>query len=267
MMRKIAIFFLFMTNLILSGQVVDTAILRVQGKDSTMEIIDYLESAPIFPGGDKEIWCFFESNFRYDILNITNLKATYFVKFIVDTTGYTSKIEFISTKPHINHENIEDSLIKKEIVRVFHLMPKWIPAKSNGTKVPCPYVLAFDIPYNKFKCNHQKKFINVEYKPDSPAEFIEGSGKTGYERMTNFIKQNLKWPSQDDCQGRVFISCIVDKSGKANHFEYIRRLDPDFDEEAMRVVKSMPRWRPAMKNNKKVNTIIVIPVTFKILNE
>jgi TonB family protein len=253
-MKKIAFIFLIMTNLILKGQVVD----------SSLTIIDYLESAPVFPGGNKEIWCFFESNFNYDNLNKTNLKATYFVKFIVDTTGFTSKIDFISTKPEINQDLIEDSIIKKEIIRVFHLMPKWIPAESNGTRVPCSYVLAINIPYNNFKCNHQKKLINVEYKPDSPAEFIEGSGKTGYERMMNFIKQNLNWPSQDDCQGRVFISCIIDKSGKASHFEYIRRLDPAFDEEAMRVVKNMPRWKPAMKNNKKVNTIIVIPVTFKI---
>jgi hypothetical protein len=255
-MRKLAIILLLITNLTLTGQI----------PDSTIEIIDYLETAPTFPGGDKEIWCFFENNFRYDILNTTKIKARYFIRFIVDTTGYPSNIEFIATRPEIKDNYSDDSLIKREILRVFHFMPKWNPAEIQGTKVPCRYVLPIEIPYNNFKCHRQNLRRNIEYNPDIPAEFIEGLGQTGYERMINYLNLHLQWPSQDDCEGKVFIKCIINKSGKPIHFEFVRRLCPDFDNEAMRVVMGMPKWKPATKNNKKVRSTVVIPITFKILN-
>lgn len=254
-MKKLAFLILFLSSINVAGQIAD----------STIQIIDYLETAPTFPGGDNELWCFFESNFRYETLNSTDINAKYFVQFIIDTTGYPTNIEFIATRPHFENHHLEDSLIKREILRVFKLMPKWNPAEVHGTKVPCRYVLPIEIPYNKFKCGSLNQFRNIEYKPDIPAEFISGQGKTGHERMINYLNNHLQWPSQDDCQGRVFIKCIIEKSGKLSNFEFIRKLCPDFDTEAMRVVMEMPKWRPATKNNKKVRSIVVIPVTFKIL--
>jgi|WetSurMetagenome_2_1015567.scaffolds.fasta_scaffold00200_16 hypothetical protein len=253
-MKKLAIFILFLSTVTAAGQ----------RADSTVCIIDCLESAPTFSGGDEKLFCFFESNLDFDILNSTELNTRYLVRFIIDTIGYPTNIKFMEIEPHFENHSPEDSLIRREILRVFKLMPAWVPARVNGTKVPYGYVIPFDIPYYKFYCGYLNQVRNVEYKPDIPAEFIFGQGKTGHERMINYLGKHLKWPSQDDCQGKVIIKCVINKSGKPCHFEIVHRLCPDFDNEAMRVVKKMPKWKPAIKNNKKVRSIAIIPVAFKI---
>jgi TonB family protein len=254
-MKKIIFLTLCLLSTTAFGQIID----------STMEIIDYVETAPTFPGGDKELWCSIENNLNYEILNSTKINAKYFIQFIIDTTGYPTKIDFIAIRPSFKGHQLEDSLIKREILRVFNLMPKWNPAELQGIKVPCRYVLAIEIPYEQFKCGEQNHLGNIEYRPDIPAEFIFGQGTTGHERITSYLNSKLQWPSQDDCQGRVIIRCVVKKSGELSNFEVVRKLCPDFDKEALRVVMEMPKWKPAIKNNRKVRSIVYIPVVFKLL--
>jgi hypothetical protein len=127
-----------------------------QVADSTLEIIDYIETSPTFPGGDDSLWCFIENNLKLEILNSTTIHARYFVKFIIDTSGYPSNIEFIATRPSFENHLTEDNLIKSEIQRLFKFKPKWNPALLRNVKVPCGYIMAFSVPYIDFKCQYLK---------------------------------------------------------------------------------------------------------------
>jgi TonB family protein len=251
MKKLLALYLFFLSNAIFS-----------QVNDSTVQIIDPIESMPTYPGGPNSLFCSIEKNLNYQIINFTDIKAKYFIRFTIDTIGKPFDFEFIATVPQLDHSSNADTLIRNEIRRVLKLLTNWNPALLDGKKVPCRFVLQFKIPYTQFKCDEIKKYKNIEYDPDLSADFNEAKGVTRLDRINNYLNTNIRWPSQADVQGRVVIKCIVEKSGSLRDFEFIRRLDPDFDAEAMRVVKEMPKWSPAIKNNKPVRSIIVIPIKF-----
>jgi hypothetical protein len=83
--------------------------------------------------------------------------------------------------------------------------------------------------------------------------------------LKEFIKLNIKYPDNGmDCQGKVYISCVVEKDGHISSKKYIRKLCKGFDENALSVVDLMKKWKPGYKNNKPVRTWIVIPIGFTI---
>lgn len=236
-----------------------------QENDSTIQIIDPVESMPTFQGGDNQLWCFIESNLRYDIINFTSIKTRYFIRFTIDTVGYPKDFEFIATVPRLDNQTINDSLIRDEILRVLKLMPKWNPAVlGDGHKVWCRYVLPIRVPYTEFRCGEFKQDKNIDYAPDSLADFKVGVGQNTIERINKYLYGNLIWPSQMECTGKVVIKCVVEKSGELSNFEYILRLCPEFDDEALRVIKEMPKWTPAITKNKPVRSVVVITSKFKI---
>ena len=89
----------------------------------------------------------------------------------------------------------------------------------------------------------------------------------GIEKMFEFIADNLRWPGDDDSciQGRVVVSFIVEKDGSLTDVKVIKSLDPAFDKEAIRVVKSMPKWEPGMWRGKPARVHYCIPIKFRLL--
>ena len=88
----------------------------------------------------------------------------------------------------------------------------------------------------------------------------------GPEKMFEFIANNLRWPDDDACiQGRVVVSFIVEKDGSLTDVKVIKSVDPAFDKEAIRVVKSMPKWEPGMWRGKPARVHYCIPIKFRLL--
>lgn len=88
---------------------------------------------------------------------------------------------------------------------------------------------------------------------------------TGEKGMMKFISDNLKYPKNDICiEGRVVIRFLVKDDGMIDSVKVLRGIHPDFDNEALRVVKLMPRWIPAKLNGKGIENWFTLPITFKI---
>jgi hypothetical protein len=235
-----------------------------QVNDTTDIIIDRFEQMPIFPGGFNSIWCFLEENFRYDILNDDNKTIRYFIKFVIDSSGRAKNFNIIASLPQNVNNDYRDSLRRSEIIRVFELMPRWEPAKQHDRKISCWYTIPIKTPYTEFKCAQFKNRGYIENRPDSLAQFNFGNGITNQMRINNFLYSNLIWPKDSECTGRVIIKCVVEKSGQLSNFEFVRKLCPELDAEALRILKIMPNWHPAIKDNKPVRSIVVIPVLFRL---
>ena len=87
----------------------------------------------------------------------------------------------------------------------------------------------------------------------------------GTEKMFEFIADNLRWPDDDACiQGRVVVSFIVEKDGSLTDIKVEKSIDPLFDKEAVRVVKTMPKWEPGMWNGKPARVKYCIPIRFRL---
>lgn len=99
-------------------------------------------------------------------------------------------------------------------------------------------------------------FDVVEQMPSFPG---------GSEALFNYLSENITYPKdcEDVCvQGRVIITFIVEKDGSITNAEVVKSVHPSFDEEALRVVKAMPRWIPGKQNGKNIRVKYSIPVSF-----
>ncbi len=93
-------------------------------------------------------------------------------------------------------------------------------------------------------------------------EFPGGMGE-----CMKFLSKNIQYPEEamkNDVQGRVIIQFVVKKDGSISNPTVARSVDPLLDEEALRVVNAMPKWKPGMHEGKAVNVKYTIPVMFKL---
>ena len=236
-----------------------------QVNDSIETLIDPIEIMPVFPGGDDSMFCFIESNLNYKILNYsTDSTGRLLFKFVIDSTGLVRNVELLIPTPKKVFRNKE---IETEVSRVLKLMPKWKPATMDGKKVSCGYTYPFFIPYSFFKCSKYASEEQISSRIDFPADFKFGNEKTKQERVNKFIKSHLKYPVEEEessIQGVIYVKCTVEPNGELKEFKIIRSLDPYCDREAIKAIKQMPNWVPAIKNDKPVRSEIVIPIIFKL---
>lgn len=82
-----------------------------------------------------------------------------------------------------------------------------------------------------------------------------------------FLQENIKYPKsaqERKIEGRVIVQFVVEKDGTPTEFKVVRSIDPALDEEALRVLKAMPKWKPGMQKGQPVRVKYTIPVSFKL---
>ncbi len=101
-------------------------------------------------------------------------------------------------------------------------------------------------------------FTVVESMPEYPG---------GPEEMMRFIAQNIKYPPiarESGIQGRVFVNFVVEPNGSVSNVKVLRGIGGGCDEEAIRVVQSMPKWTPGRQRGKAVRVSFNLPVRFTL---
>lgn len=85
--------------------------------------------------------------------------------------------------------------------------------------------------------------------------------------MEKWVYPNLKYPEsavRAGVQGRVMVDFIIDKEGKVTDVRVVKSVDPELDEEAVRVVSASPKWKPGRMGGRKVRTSVTVPVEFRL---
>ena len=85
--------------------------------------------------------------------------------------------------------------------------------------------------------------------------------------MEKWVYPNLKYPEsavRAGVQGRVMVDFIIDKEGKVTDVRVVKSVDPELDEEAVRVVSASPKWKPGRMGCRKVRTSVTVPVEFRL---
>jgi protein TonB len=104
----------------------------------------------------------------------------------------------------------------------------------------------------------EKPFDVVEQMPTFPG---------GDSELLSFLSKNVKYPVsalENGIQGRVIVRFVVNKNGEVDRAEILRSLDSACDREALRVVKSMPKWIPGRQNGENVSVWFTLPINFRI---
>jgi protein TonB len=101
-------------------------------------------------------------------------------------------------------------------------------------------------------------FVVVENQPEFPG---------GQAAMMKFLSENIKYPviaQENGIQGRVICNFVVERDGSITDVQVVRGVDPSLDREAVRVIQSMPKWKPGMQRGKPVRVRFTLPVVFRL---
>ena len=105
----------------------------------------------------------------------------------------------------------------------------------------------------------QQIFTVVEEMPDFPDGGLQG--------LLKFLAKNIKYPviaHENGIQGRVVCAFVVNKDGSIVDIEVLRGVDPSLDKEAVRVLSTMPKWKPGKQRGKPVRVKYTVPVMFRL---
>ncbi|WP_251620883.1 energy transducer TonB [Odoribacter lunatus] len=115
------------------------------------------------------------------------------------------------------------------------------------------------------------QFNELEEEDTGEAEIFrvveEQPGFNG--NMNKWLKDNLKYPviaQENGVSGKVYVEFVVEKDGSITDVKVVRSVDPSLDKEAVRVVKSMPKWKPGKQRGKPVRVAYTIPINFTLSN-
>lgn len=89
----------------------------------------------------------------------------------------------------------------------------------------------------------------------------------GESAMKSYLSSTVKYPivaQENGVQGRVIVQGIINKDGSLSDVKISRSIEPSLDREALRVVKAMPKWRPAKIKGRPVRTKCSIPIVFRL---
>ena len=92
----------------------------------------------------------------------------------------------------------------------------------------------------------------------------------GIEAMNRFLAQNIIYPTlakQKNIHGKVLISFIIEKNGSISNIKVIKDIGEGCGEEGMRIVKLMPKWKPAQQKSEPVRQQFVLPISFQLTNK
>ena len=85
--------------------------------------------------------------------------------------------------------------------------------------------------------------------------------------INKWLGKNVKYPviaQENNIQGRVTVQFVIERDGSITDVKVLRGVDPSLDKEAVRVVKSMPKWKPGKQRGKPVRVSYTVPINFRL---
>ena len=128
-------------------------------------------------------------------------------------------------------------------------------SEETGQAVEVKYV---PVEVEEEEPEEQQIFQVVEEMPEFPGGMAE---------CLKFLGKNIKYPTisqENGVQGKVIVQFVVNKDGSIVDPVVVRSVDPYLDKEALRVIKTMPKWKPGKQRGKAVRVKYTVPVTFKL---
>ncbi|MBR6884096.1 MAG: energy transducer TonB [Prevotella sp.] len=122
----------------------------------------------------------------------------------------------------------------------------------------CMMTLGAQAQQQKGNTEPQDVFDVVEDMPQYPG---------GMQAMLSFLQENITYPKdaqEKKISGRVLVTFVVEKDGSISNVETVKSVFPSLDEEAVRIVKAMPNWKPGKQNGKVVRVKYTLPISFSL---
>ena len=219
-----------------------------------------LDVGPSFPGGKEVLKRYMELNTHYpEEAKSAGIAGRVIIGFMIEPNGNIVNVTVLkSVHP----------LLDAEAVRVISAMPRWTPGLVDGK----PVRVRTRIPVTFGKTSTRHDTISTDAttskdKEDALKTHKQPSFPGGSDALKKYLSENLRYPEDAQkagIQGNVTICFIVEEDGSISCLEIEKPLHPSLNEEALRIVKEMPRWEPGMKKGKPVSIRYHLPIMFKL---
>ena len=254
----------------------------------------HIKPRPSFPGGYKALQEFIEKEKKYPDEALKKREAgTVYVVFTVDTLGNVVHPKVAtSVSPSLD----------REALRIVRKMPKWIPSREGGKNINMDFtlIIRFSAPplpldpeehVYRLICNDLPKELEPPVDPFKIYDVVDTMPSFQGDLMT-YLYNETRYPAIAEgtgASGRAVVRFIVERDGSISHVKVIRPLASSdaipiidsmtaeyrlkaeahnkalkaMDEEAARVIKSMPKWKPGKQHGENVRVWNVLAVPFK----
>lgn len=231
--------------------------------DSIYQIVDEM---PQFPGGEAAMMKFVANNVKYpQEAKDKEIDGRVFVSFVVEKDGSVSNVKVL--------RGIGGGC-DEEAVRVISAMPKWKPGIKDGKPVRVSYMMPINFKLSDgqpAKPAQKADANNPNMKPDKNGvyQIVEEMPQYpgGEQALLKYVSDNITYPQEakdKEIQGRVFVSFVIEKDGSVNELKVMRGIGGGCDEEAVRVIKGMPKWKPGKMKGEPVRVSYLMPINFKL---
>lgn len=213
---------------------------------------------PQYPGGAAAMDSYIQAHLRYPSAALAErLEGTVYVRVSIAADG--SVTDAVVASP-------SGTALDAEAARVARSLPRWTPAALDGRAVastavvPVRFVLPahVDAPAEAAAADGAASAGGIERMPQYPG---------GAAAMMAFISKNVRYPKScvdARIEGQVQVSATVGADGSLSDAAVAAPVHPDLDAEALRVVKLMPRWQPAVAGGSPCSVRFTIPVIFRL---
>lgn len=241
------------------------------------KVFTFVEQMPSFPGGEGTLMKYLSGHVRYPAAARENgIQGTVVVQFNVNPDGHLSHVTTVGKRL--------GGGLEQEAIRVVKTMPDWIAGKQNGKYVTVQYSLPVRFalqgdddqadrtasknmpapppppsrtPSVNISNTSHKVFTFVEQMPSFPG---------GEETLMKYLHDHIHYPTvarEDGIQGTVIVQFIIDPDGHLRNITTVGRwLGGGLEQEAVRVVKTMPDWNAGVQNGQKVAVQYSLPIRF-----
>ncbi len=163
-------------------------------------------------------------------------------------------------------QNTERPKPKKALPKIIYQKPEIV---KNDEKVPDDDIIVYSSEIDQLSSLYFEK----EEEEEDPEIFVEFPSENpefpgGNEALQLYLKNNTHFPQMAidyGLEGTVYVQFTIGADGKIRDVKVLRKADPILEEEAIRVIKSMPTWKPAKQGIRSVATYMRLPIRF-VLN-
>jgi len=214
------------------------------------------EEMPEFAGGQDSLMAFIGRHIIYPQEALAqNQQGVAIISFVVNSAGKITQPQVLkSAAPPLD----------AEAIRVINSLPPWKPGRQNGQ----PVAVRFTLPI-RFQFAAEAKPQTVVLSDTT--ELLPGDKQPKYPgglpAMMAFLAKNIKYPTEaleNKVEGMTVISFVVNHRGFLGDYRILKPLGYGTDQEAIRVLQTMPKWIPGKRNGQPVKVKFTLPVRFSL---
>ena len=222
-----------------------------------------VEQMPQFPGGEAALMKYLSSHVQVPQTEEKFDRRIAVMQFVVEADGSIGEVKVV--------RSVMIPEFDAEAIRLIKSLPKFTPGRQNGQ----PVAVWYTIPVT-FRASGYRNDIYSESHIDTPVvdtprdttiyRSVEQMPQFpgGEAALIKYIGYHLQTPeTQERLHGTVILQFVVEADGSIGEVKVVRSVHPDYDAEAVRLIKSLPKFTPGRQNGQPVAVWYTLPVMFR----